>query len=449
MPATHGGQPVRLKIPFADFKERIDAILVERENLGALTAGQPAQVRPQMHNFVLNWFRRIEAALRDDLEPASYAQSLQSNRYMAILEDRLPYEGLYRAMDDEMKLVAAQLQELLTALEPGPVTNKLGQSTIPGAENGRAPKAFICHGSEDKQRFVVEFAKQLRARGIDAWLDQWEIRAGDSLVQRIFEEGIRECDALIVVLSHNSIDRPWVQRELSTGVVKQIEQGTRLIPIVLDGVAVPESLKAIKWVKVADVESFGEALDEVVRTIFGVDSKPPIGDPPSYLSTTRIAGLDPVDGTVLQLFVRSALAADRDAPNEDVTRPEAEAAGIDMAAYELSIRALENAYLIECQRGLNNYRTPPVIKPAGFRRALPAVVSDLDNTRRSLIGLLVNEFSQGVDSPLLAERLGVPRRLVIVLLRELAASRLVLLSEWMPNGCTVATVSELLARELG
>ena len=148
MPATHGGQPVRLKIPFADFKERIDAILVERENLGALTAGQPAQVRPQMHNFVLNWFRRIEAALRDDLEPASYAQSLQSNRYMAILEDRLPYEGLYRAMDDEMKLVEARLQELLTALEPGPVTDKLGASTIPEAEIGRAPKAFICHGSE-------------------------------------------------------------------------------------------------------------------------------------------------------------------------------------------------------------------------------------------------------------------------------------------------------------
>jgi hypothetical protein len=100
MPATHGGQPGRLKIPFADFKERIDAILIERENLGALTAGQPAQVRPQMHSFVLNWFRRIEAALRDNLEPASYAQSLQTNRYMAILEDRLPYGGVGHRYSD-------------------------------------------------------------------------------------------------------------------------------------------------------------------------------------------------------------------------------------------------------------------------------------------------------------------------------------------------------------
>jgi hypothetical protein len=32
------------------------------------------------------------------------------------------------------------------------------------------PKAFISHSSEDKERFVNEFALRLRSRGIDAWL---------------------------------------------------------------------------------------------------------------------------------------------------------------------------------------------------------------------------------------------------------------------------------------
>lgn len=37
------------------------------------------------------------------------------------------------------------------------------------------PKVFVSHASEDKEHFVVEFATKLRARGIDAWLDKWEI----------------------------------------------------------------------------------------------------------------------------------------------------------------------------------------------------------------------------------------------------------------------------------
>jgi hypothetical protein len=53
-----------------------------------------------------------------------------------------------------------------------------------------APKLFISHASEDKARFVLPFAEGLRADGIDAWVDRWEIRPGDSLVQKIFDEGI-------------------------------------------------------------------------------------------------------------------------------------------------------------------------------------------------------------------------------------------------------------------
>ena len=37
------------------------------------------------------------------------------------------------------------------------------------------PKVFISHASEDKDRFVLAFAKELRSRGVDAWVDEWEI----------------------------------------------------------------------------------------------------------------------------------------------------------------------------------------------------------------------------------------------------------------------------------
>lgn len=52
------------------------------------------------------------------------------------------------------------------------------------------PKVFISHASEDKDRFVINFSTKLRSKGIDTWLDKWEMRPGDSLIDRIFEEGI-------------------------------------------------------------------------------------------------------------------------------------------------------------------------------------------------------------------------------------------------------------------
>jgi hypothetical protein len=42
-------------------------------------------------------------------------------------------------------------------------------------------------------------------RGVNAWLDVWEILPGDSLVDKIFNEGLKPADAVIVVLSNASI----------------------------------------------------------------------------------------------------------------------------------------------------------------------------------------------------------------------------------------------------
>lgn len=67
------------------------------------------------------------------------------------------------------------------------------------------PKVFVSHASEDKSRFVVDFARSLRENGVDAWLDQWEMKPGDSLVDKIFEEGLKDARAVIVVLSKSSV----------------------------------------------------------------------------------------------------------------------------------------------------------------------------------------------------------------------------------------------------
>jgi hypothetical protein len=80
-----------------------------------------------------------------------------------------------------------------------------------------ARRVFISHASEDKERFVLPFARELRAEGVDAWVDQWEMLPGDSLARKIFTEGLDKADAVVVVLSRVSITKAWVAEELRCG----------------------------------------------------------------------------------------------------------------------------------------------------------------------------------------------------------------------------------------
>jgi hypothetical protein len=173
------------------------------------------------------------------------------------------------------------------------------------------PKVFVSHASEDKERFVIPFATALREKGIDAWVDRWEMRIGDSLVDKIFEEGLKEASAVIIVLSSNSVAKSWVREELNAAFVSRMEKGTRIIPIVLDNCDVPEALKHLLWETVHDIANFDATLNRVVDEIFEQSAKPPLGAPPVYFgatSTRKIGGLTTADSVTLEALYRAFLS---------------------------------------------------------------------------------------------------------------------------------------------
>lgn len=166
-----------------------------------------------------------------------------------------------------------------------------------------APKVFVSHASEDKERFVLPFAEALRQRGVDAWIDKWEMLPGDSLVDKIFEEGLKEAAAVVIVISSASVSKPWVREELNTAVVKRIEKGTKIIPVVLDSAEVPESLRSTIWESIKDVSNFGAALDRIVDAIYGHTKKPALGPAPAYViasASHNISGFSDADSFVLR-----------------------------------------------------------------------------------------------------------------------------------------------------
>jgi hypothetical protein len=141
-------------------------------------------------------------------------------------------------------------------------------------------KAFISHAGEDRERFVIPFSKKLREKfGIDAWVSCWEIMPGDSLIQKIYDEGIKNADVIIVILSEYSIDKPWVKEEIEAGFIKRIEKQCKLIPILIDNVSkdMPECLKTTAWETIADLESYEEEFKRILLSITGETDKPPLG----------------------------------------------------------------------------------------------------------------------------------------------------------------------------
>ena len=79
------------------------------------------------------------------------------------------------------------------------------------------------------------------------WLDQWEIRVGDSIVEKI-NDALTSASHLAVLLSTVSVTRPWVTKEFSAALMLQLaDRAIRVLPIRLDGCTVPAILADLRY----------------------------------------------------------------------------------------------------------------------------------------------------------------------------------------------------------
>lgn len=211
-----------------------------------------------------------------------------------------------------------------------------------------APKVFLSHASEDKERFVLSFAAALREKGVDVWLDKWEILPGDSLVDKLLEEGLKEADAVLIVVSPASILKPWVKEELNIAIVNRITRQTKIIPVVLDHCDVPESLKSLVWEPIQDTNNFQNELNRIVAAIFNHREKPKIGPPPGYLSERTIPGLQQTDMLVLRTIYADAVQQNR--PFWDAEQIRSQMPELDQEMFLDSLEILEQQGYIKIKR---------------------------------------------------------------------------------------------------
>jgi TIR domain len=124
---------------------------------------------------------------------------------------------------------------------------------------------FICHTSEDKAaaRTVAAGMKRL---GADVWFDEWEIRVGESIVQKI-GDALGRVSHLVVLFSQQSVAKPWVQKEFSAALMRQLSrESIKVLPLRLDDCTIPPILADIKY---ADARhDMALAIAELERALF-------------------------------------------------------------------------------------------------------------------------------------------------------------------------------------
>lgn len=106
----------------------------------------------------------------------------------------------------------------------------------------RKPYVFLSYSSKDK-RFVRGLAAKLETAGIRVWLDEAEIKVGQSLIGRL-REAIDSVDFLVVILSKASVESHWVQKELDIAMNQEIKRKkVKVLPILKEVVDLPGFLE--------------------------------------------------------------------------------------------------------------------------------------------------------------------------------------------------------------
>jgi hypothetical protein len=310
----------------------------------------------------------------------------------------------------------------------------------------RAPRVFISHAGEDRQRFVMAFAQRLRENGVDAWLDQWEMKPGDHFVEKIFEQGLRDADAVIIVLSAASVNKPWVREELNVSVVKRVQEGLKLIPVVIDACEIPECLQATLWQRIDDLHNYDDAFQRILSAIFDRSGKPDLGKPPERFAAPKLPDSTGTDERVLHAIYLHEVVEAKGAIELTELRATPALAQAPEDEVLASLEILESKELVHLEKpgGPALFAS---FTTEGFRHFAEAHVEGYQELLATVAAKLLNEDEYVNEE--IAKKLACPVRLVNYLLDVLEAAGHITLGKYGTGVWEVAHVSATLKRAFG
>lgn len=139
-------------------------------------------------------------------------------------------QGLRGSTKASVRILPSPLPEIREA--PLSSIPSLVQDNTPPSitPNAQVHDVFISHASEDKDEIVRPLANALINEGLNVWYDEFTLRIGDSLRQKI-DQGLANSRVGLVVLSSEFISKGWTNYELDGIVTRTVSGEQILLPI--------------------------------------------------------------------------------------------------------------------------------------------------------------------------------------------------------------------------
>ena len=154
------------------------------------------------------------------------------------------------------------------------------------------PKVFISysHDSQEHKKWVLDLATRLRNSGIDAIIDQWELKPGDDL-PHFMETHLANSDYVVMVCTETYVTKAnkgiggvgYEKMIITADLLANIDSN-KVIPIIRQNGShsVPTFLKSKLFINFSHSGNYEYSFDELVRTFHGAPlfQKPEIGNNP-------------------------------------------------------------------------------------------------------------------------------------------------------------------------
>lgn len=128
---------------------------------------------------------------------------------------------------------------------------------------------FLSHSSKDKP-MVRKLARDVESLGVEVWLDEREIKVGDSIAKKV-QDGLDRSDVLALWITPAALASEWVLEEWQTKFVQQLNTHKTLVyPLLAGHVVLPPFLSQRKYADFRKSYMFGlgelaKALDREVE----------------------------------------------------------------------------------------------------------------------------------------------------------------------------------------
>lgn len=164
---------------------------------------------------------------------------------------------------------------------------------------------FLSHSNKDKS-IAIKLARDLQKAKVKVWLDEAEMKIGDSLIEKI-GAGIKQSEYLAVILTRNSVGSEWVQREVEIALTEEIHgHRVKVLPLLAEDCDIPAFLQGKLYGDLRTEALYQKTITQILDRVLQLNQVPPTSA--SNLFPLLVGALSRFDKVLFREAIREFIA---------------------------------------------------------------------------------------------------------------------------------------------